>query len=635
MFTSNQLNINTKKRVASVEKLSSGYRINRSADDAAGLCISEKMRMQIRGLASAAENVQNAVSYVQVANGALGEVTEIMQRMRVLAVQAANDTNTEKDRANIDTEVQQLKDGIDDIFGETEFNAIKIWDTNTNNKVQIGTEQKQAVTFNPSYQNFTITDANKGAVAYSGYKINVLGTDPLDTVNYGINISWSGYNGKDYSTSLISWDKLASSNGSFNISDYLDNTNDELKGISFQVSYDVIEGATVDDIAKALDGVNISSSPITSQSISNTKDDGNISLGVDITYLAELASGRFMDTYDTDFIRANISGSATSNVTTPDYNADPTDSSSLGFSFNMTNIGTVTGKCSSVYYYSNDTSDDKEGKWWNYVTYGDVKYKSTIDYTPAIPGTGLNSLLSCVNRNDGYSMTKDADSNGYIVLGFDLTSDSTYEYGGKSSNSVGSINVLINVSDNDTQEDLLNKIKSNFNENSIVDIFTGLESDNSPSNSYDYSYGGTANTSIIDVPIYKASHDVTIQAGANSNDTIHLLYNSLRTTDLGIADTNTLTREDSANAISKIDDAFAIVNDQRALFGAYENRLSCAGSNCLNTSENIQNSESRIRDLDMSDEIIELSKHKILEQTATSMLAQNNQINQGILLLLQ
>ena len=457
----------------------------------------------------------------------------------------------------------------------------------------------------------------------------------MDTVNYGINISWSGYDGKDYNTSLISWDKLASSNVSFNISDYLDVTKNELAGISFQVSYNVTESATVDDIAKALDGVHISSSPFTSQSISNTEDDSNVSVGVDITYLAELASERSMDTYDTDFIKANISGSATSNVTTPDYNAVPTDSSSLGFSFTMRNIGTVTANCSSIYYSSSDTSADKEGKWWKYETYGNTKYKSTIGYTPETPGTGLDSILSCVNTDNGYSITKDADSDGYIVLGFNLTSDSAYEYGGKSSTSVGTMSLIINVSDNDTQEDLLNKIRSNFNENSIVDIFEGSKSDNSPSDSYDHSYRGTANTSIIDIPIYKATHDVAIQTGANSNDSIHLLYDSLRTRDLGIANTNTLTREDSSSAISEIDSALATVNNQRSLFGAYENRLNHACSNCNNTAENVQDSESRIRDLDMSDELVKFSLSKIFEQAATSMLAQSNQSKQDILKLLQ
>ena len=109
----------------------------------------------------------------------------------------------------------------------------------------------------------------------------------------------------------------------------------------------------------------------------------------------------------------------------------------------------------------------------------------------------------------------------------------------------------------------------------------------------------------------------------------------MRTTNLGIAGTNTLTGEDASSAISEMDNALASVNEQRSLFGAYENRLNYACSNCINTAENLQNSESRIRDLDISDEMVQFSKNNILEQVATSMLVHNNQNNQGILTLLQ
>lgn len=636
MLATNQLNINTKKQGSTMEKLSSGLRINRASDDAAGLSISEKMRGQIRGLSKAAENIQNGSSYVQVADGALGEVTDMLQRMRELAVQAANDVNTETDRGNINSEIQQLKKEVNRVFEETQFNDIKVWDTNIENKIQIGTEQKQAVTINSSSQTFKITDTNKGAVAYSGYTINVMGTDPADVSNYGITVSWTGYNGNNYSTSVIGWDKLSTSSVSFNIADYLDVINNpELEGISLVVSYTVTESATINDIAKALNGVNINAIPITSQSISNTKGTSDVSSSVSINYLAQLASGRLMDFYDTSFIEANISGGATSNVITPDYSTDPIDSSSLGFSFNMQNIGTVSANCSNVYYYSNDASDDAEGKWWSYTTIGTYKYKSIISYTPEVSGTGLNSILSCVSRNDGYSLTKDADSNGYIVLNFDLNSDSAYGYGGNSTNNVGTITLAINVSNNDTQEDLLNKIKANFNETSIVDVFAGSVSDGSPSSAYDYSYNASANTSLIDVPIYKAVHDVVIQAGANSNEQIHIVYDSLRTTSLGIGDTNVITRENASGAISEIDSGLAVVSQQRSTFGSYENHLQYAYSNSMNSAENIQASESRIRDLDISDEIVESFKYKILEQVNLAMVSQANMSTQKVLELLK
>jgi flagellin len=110
----------------SLERLSSGLRINRAADDAAGLAISEKMRGQIKGLAQAIRNAQDGISLIQTAEGALNEVHSILQRMRQLAVQAANDTNTEDDRIELQKEVEQLKADIDRIANQTQFNTMDL-----------------------------------------------------------------------------------------------------------------------------------------------------------------------------------------------------------------------------------------------------------------------------------------------------------------------------------------------------------------------------------------------------------------------------------------------------------------------------------------------------------------------------
>ncbi|WPX07807.1 flagellin N-terminal helical domain-containing protein [Anaerocellum danielii] len=126
--TYNRLTINNDALSKSLEKLSSGMRINRAGDDAAGLAISEKMRSQIRGLNQAQRNAQDAISLIQTAEGALNEVHSILQRMRELAVQAANDTNTDADRSAIQNEVDQLVSEIDRIANTTEFNTKKLLD---------------------------------------------------------------------------------------------------------------------------------------------------------------------------------------------------------------------------------------------------------------------------------------------------------------------------------------------------------------------------------------------------------------------------------------------------------------------------------------------------------------------------
>ena len=107
---------------SSTEKLSSGYKINRAADDAAGLSISEKMRKQIRGLDQASSNAEDGISAVQTAEGALQEVTDMLQRMNELAVQASNGTNSETDRQSIQDEIEQLTTEIDRVAETTKFN---------------------------------------------------------------------------------------------------------------------------------------------------------------------------------------------------------------------------------------------------------------------------------------------------------------------------------------------------------------------------------------------------------------------------------------------------------------------------------------------------------------------------------
>lgn len=123
-----QLGINSASQSKSLEKLSSGYRVNRAGDDAAGLAISEKMRGQIRGLTQASRNAQDSISLIQTAEGALTESHNILQRMRELAVQSANDTNTNQDREQLQSEVEQLKAELNRIANTTEFNTKKLLD---------------------------------------------------------------------------------------------------------------------------------------------------------------------------------------------------------------------------------------------------------------------------------------------------------------------------------------------------------------------------------------------------------------------------------------------------------------------------------------------------------------------------
>jgi flagellin len=145
--THRNLSFNNTQAGKNLEKLSSGYKINRAGDDAAGLAISEKMRGQIRGLDMAQKNAQDGISLIQTAEGALNETHAILQRMRELAVQSATDTNKDTDRTKLQTEITELISEIDRIANNTEFNDMKVLDgTFSAKKIHIGANATQTLT---------------------------------------------------------------------------------------------------------------------------------------------------------------------------------------------------------------------------------------------------------------------------------------------------------------------------------------------------------------------------------------------------------------------------------------------------------------------------------------------------------
>lgn len=156
-----QLGITNTNLARSTEKLSSGYRINRASDDAAGLSISEKMRGQIRGLKQASTNAQDGQSLIQTAEGAMNEIHSVLQRMRELTVQAKNDTYKEEDRDKIKTEVNQLSSEITRIATQTQFNKMNLLTGSYNNKrFQVGANDGQIIQLNISDMCATALNVN-------------------------------------------------------------------------------------------------------------------------------------------------------------------------------------------------------------------------------------------------------------------------------------------------------------------------------------------------------------------------------------------------------------------------------------------------------------------------------------------
>ena len=183
-------NINSTAAGKSAEKLASGLKINKAGDNAAGLAISEKMRGQIRGLDQSASNAQDGISLIQTAEGGLSETTAILQRMRELAVQGANDTNVGADRDQIGKEVVQLQAEIDRIANNTEFNTKKLLNTNSGAGTitfQVGANQAQVITLDIGNMTAASLGVSTASVVISNATTSTTISKAISTINKAIN----------------------------------------------------------------------------------------------------------------------------------------------------------------------------------------------------------------------------------------------------------------------------------------------------------------------------------------------------------------------------------------------------------------------------------------------------------------
>jgi len=638
-------NITTEKKRKSTEKLSSGYRINRAADDAAGLAISEKMRRQIRGLNRAAANIQDGISYCQVADGALNEVHDILNRMTTLAVQSANGTNTDSDRSFLDQEVQQLKKECSRIFKETSFNERLIWDSPNDLEI-IGWEQKRAVEGVSTYSGFDVTAENYDKIPASQIRVSA------DATN-GIKLSWKDYNNDTHETLPISWEELKEKNYRFQMGDYLGGAsgpNADLYGsngnplYNMTVAFSPREEATVDEMVTAVNGKNIPTSAGISVTTSWEGSSSSFSSSAGMNYAAAYASqkndpsdGTHFDGSDDLFIEPVKTGNTNLSTYAQSTTVEAAKNDSTGwvFEFNMKGIGPVQARCTSITYSSNDLDEEDEGRWWQWRRpVNGTPYKSTISRTTSANLKGIMDTLTgdhgLLRKGLGDGKSGMNDGVGTITMSFAMTSSTPYSYAGTSSNNVGSITMSFNVTQADTQESILQKINDTLNGNTVLDISkNSAGSDGASINSL------TPGSNTTNVPIYGGVCKIRIQSGVEADHKIDIVYDTLGLIQLGLSDTKVTTVTHASHAIEEIKDAQNIINEQRSVFGAYQNRLEHAYDINKNAEENTQYAESQIRDTDMMSEMVEYSNHSVLEQAGSTMLAQANQSRQGLLQLLQ
>lgn len=240
MNSMRMLGINTRSQASKTEKLSSGYKINRAADDAAGLAISEKMRWMIRGLHQGTENTKDGISFVQIGDGAMGEIHDMINRMEELAVKGSNGTLTDTDRSYIDSEIQQLKDQINQIHKNTVFNEIPIFDNSS--AISIAGVPNDLSLFNSTYD-LTTGKYTYGGFIFNGERVSWDTIDPnmVDTATNKFNggtYNYTDSKGHTFTIDTQKGDSVPQFSRNFNISASGSSINVDGEGISINNLYD-------------------------------------------------------------------------------------------------------------------------------------------------------------------------------------------------------------------------------------------------------------------------------------------------------------------------------------------------------------------------------------------------------------
>ena len=489
------LNVTTSAQSKSTEKLSSGYRINRAADDAAGLTISEKMRKQIRGLDQASTNAQDGVSSVQTAEGALTEVHSMLQRMNELATQAANGTNSkDSDRQAIQDEIDQLTTEIDRVSETTKFNETYLL------KGEAGTNTINMKAHDAGLKG-TLTDNGDGTATFV-----------MDTLNAGDKVSIGG---KQYTIG----GKAADVTAAFGANGLNIDTNHQdvsVNGTTYKWYADTVK----------------------------TKDNKGISAGYysqDPSTLADQAAAT----------ATSVGGAATTSAATLAANAP--------------HGSTITVGSKSVTLMQDDGAKG---------------------------GTANDEI-------DDVDSTVISKTKAYELASKELLA----------ANQIGDTkgNATVTKADGTTKLDATNG-------------------------------DGTFKIKVGQAEVANSlSFSLHVGADADMTNKIQVNIDAMDSASLGIKGLN--VKDASGNAatyaVDAISDAISKVSSQRSSLGAVQNRLEHTINNLDNVVENTTTAESRIRDTDMAEEMVNYSKNNILAQAGQSMLAQANQSNQGVLSLLQ
>lgn len=615
-----------------MERLSTGNRINSAKDDAAGLSISNRMDAQIRGLTMAVKNANDGISLMQTAEGALDEVTNSLQRMRELAVQAANGTNNALDRAALDAEVQQLKSEIDRTAKTTQFNSINLLDGSFKNKqLQIGDKANQTLKIGiagAKVSDLGMGTGSTGGNVFIGGRMSFTDGAGVISSTFATASSLSLVINGTVVTPIKSTTSGAS-NTNLDIQDVVTAINNSRAGVK-------ASAFNVATAAYAGNGVLASNEKFT-VTVTTVDDAGSLAFDISNTNsLQEMV----------DKINAAGGHSTVQARITDDGKLQLFNDSGAKIVITTPVRATVGQDMASGFIATDATFRGMlklESETDNPITIGTTA--QTLGLDESVENTALKTLglvqLRGVRSGDLSTGTKDSTEafvDGYSITGSAISAAGSsatwaagelringveiYRSGQKTDSLDKKVNLINTFADqtgvfatktSDRQGNLVIRLDSVANRPISIDVGNKTVNGN---------YGGTDSHGLYEVNVGDAQYDTNKPSGAGG-------------TGNSIISLNVLSASAATDAMKAIDNAIEQVSQSRAQLGAYQNRLIATVNNLTNVVTNTQASKSRIMDTDYSKETTQLAKSQIIQQAATAMLAQANQAPQMVLSLLK
>lgn len=664
----------------STSRLSSGYRINIAADDAAGLTISEKMRFQIRGLNKASRNAQDGISLIQTAEGALAEAHTMLQRIRELAVQAANDTNTDTDRDAIQSEVDQLVSQIDQIAETTQFNGMNLLDGTWTSEGADALKKELVYAVSRTDENsgtgapgqlFTLqalNGANQGK--------NVSLQDVFETQGLGPNIIYQEIE-DDFATT-----QTAAGTATAAGYDALKNT------LKTEIVPQAVN-AIVNTFNDTFGYLSSSSIGIGLQLSNNSSSSVLASVGIGYSYYSDKTMVTNALTYSLNVNMAHLNMDASGNLTADSRRSLETTivhemmHAMMDEALTSGMVGVTDGKLDS---------SNRFPKWFiegmaQAAAGGCSNDNDWVNGSLGLNASSSEATISSVVKNNKNALSSGSVSSQYgtgylacMYLGY-LVNGGTGVDAASVANGLDSLmnqmkqgKGLNDIVKESTQYNGLADFQKKFGDaasskfikqllGSVGNIGNGglvtgdyTANDLLPDAAYNTNLFqlNTTNTTIKNT--YPAGVDVfadggsggfsgprdggdprgglNLQVGSLEGQYIRVYIDRMDASALGVSMLSVGSHDEAGEAIALTDEAIRIVSNQRSSLGAYQNRLEHTISNLDNGAENTQSAESRIRDTDMAEEMVNYSRSNILMQAGQSVLAQANRSTDGVLQLL-